>query len=265
MERRRDVYLLKGYLRVGKIDVGISALVNSGADIVLLNHNLVKKYNLPTERLVHPLHIRNSDGSPHKEFITHRILGTLICRGQKLPTYWYVAELGHEDALLGTPWFRDYNPKIDWTNGRLTIDPKDIKFQQGKYRYRVKHRPPAGTNWGCPVPQDKEEEERLVDTVTQENIPEEDDLTQHPSRALNLLYQIRQEKKVRSTKSNFATEIAIKAHKEDRKKTLEEMVPPWLMEYRVVFDKKAADRYPPSREWDHAIDLMPDFKWNDPK
>ena len=107
MERRRDVYLLKGYLRVGKIDVGISALVDSGADIVLINHNLVKKHNLPTERLVHPLRIRNSDGSPHKEFITHRILGTLICGVQKLPTYWYVAELGHEDALLGTPWFRD--------------------------------------------------------------------------------------------------------------------------------------------------------------
>ena len=37
------------------------------------------------------------------------------------------------------------------------------------------------------------------------------------------------------------------------------MLPPELMDYRHVFDKTTAERFPESRSWDHAIDLKDDF------
>jgi hypothetical protein len=42
-------------------------------------------------------------------------------------------------------------------------------------------------------------------------------------------------------------------------KTLDELLPEELKEYREVFEKEASERFPPSRPWDHAIDLKPDF------
>jgi hypothetical protein len=43
------------------------------------------------------------------------------------------------------------------------------------------------------------------------------------------------------------------------KKTLEELVPDYCMDYREVFEKKASERFPESRPYDHAIDLKTDF------
>ncbi|GBE89481.1 hypothetical protein SCP_1601430 [Sparassis crispa] len=43
------------------------------------------------------------------------------------------------------------------------------------------------------------------------------------------------------------------------KKKLEELIPSYLMGYKDVFKKKAAERFPSSRAWDHAIDLKPEF------
>jgi len=31
----------------------------------------------------------------------------------------YIAQLGHDRFILGYPWFRDFQPDIDWANGML--------------------------------------------------------------------------------------------------------------------------------------------------
>src|SRR6202012_4334897 len=49
-----------------------------------------------------------------------------------------------------------------------------------------------------------------------------------------------------------ATEAAVE-------KTIEQIIPDYAMKYRKVFEKTASERFPPSRPWDHAIDLKPDF------
>uniref|UniRef100_A0A0W0F4B6 Reverse transcriptase domain-containing protein n=1 Tax=Moniliophthora roreri TaxID=221103 RepID=A0A0W0F4B6_MONRR len=47
---------------------------------------------------------------------------------------------------------------------------------------------------------------------------------------------------------------------EVKAKPLEELLPPYLSNYSDRFKKKKAERFPPSRPYDHAIDLKPDFK-----
>ena len=62
-----------------------------------------------------------------------------------------------------------------------------------------------------------------------------------------------------NAKTNVAQELAMKEMEKQKPRTLEELVPPELMDYRSVFNKKEAERFSESRSWDHAIDLKPDF------
>ncbi|GBE88478.1 Transposon Tf2-6 polyprotein [Sparassis crispa] len=63
--------------------------------------------------------------------------------------------------------------------------------------------------------------------------------------------------------SSKSQELAQQAHKEasaaDKPKTVEELVPNYLHNLKSVFEKKAAEHFPETRPWDHAIDLKPDF------
>ncbi|ESK81584.1 reverse transcriptase-rnase h-integrase [Moniliophthora roreri MCA 2997] len=43
------------------------------------------------------------------------------------------------------------------------------------------------------------------------------------------------------------------------KKDIEELIPSYLIGYRDRFEKGKAERFPPARTYDHAIDLKPDF------
>ena len=60
-------------------------------------------------------------------------------------------------------------------------------------------------------------------------------------------------------KTTVSTTLAMDANAQKKEKTLEEMIPPELMDYRHIFDKTTANHFPESRPWDHAIDLKKDF------
>ena len=60
-------------------------------------------------------------------------------------------------------------------------------------------------------------------------------------------------------KTNPAMEMAQKANAALPSRTIEELVPLHYHSQLPVFEKKAAERFPDARPWDHAIDLKPDF------
>jgi hypothetical protein len=59
--------------------------------------------------------------------------------------------------------------------------------------------------------------------------------------------------------SNTAQRLAQESKKEDKPKTMEEMIPERYHHYLSVFDKKEANQFPSSKPWDHAIDLKDNF------
>ena len=257
-ERRRSALLIPGYMQVQDKAVEIKGLIDTGADAVIVNKKIVDKYNLPTVRLPKTLTFRNADDSVNSMgTITHRVEGTFNLHGKKLPTNWYVADIGRDDVLFGMPWIRKYNPNIDWESGRITFKSDIIKKQQQIHKYQCEHDPPEGMLWNFPV---KPLNQDLVVSFVRA-IPDEDDadpdserLTFNPSRAIELWYR---KKKIR--KINKSTEIAIAAKKDQKEKTLDEILPDFVKDYRQVFEKKAASRFPPSRPWDHAIEFKKDF------
>ncbi|THH21307.1 hypothetical protein EUX98_g8414 [Antrodiella citrinella] len=60
-------------------------------------------------------------------------------------------------------------------------------------------------------------------------------------------------------KINPAMEMAQKEHAKQKTRTFDEMVPDTYHEFRDIFEKKASERFPESRPYDHAIDLKPEF------
>ncbi|ESK80604.1 hypothetical protein Moror_15557, partial [Moniliophthora roreri MCA 2997] len=60
------------------------------------------------------------------------------------------------------------------------------------------------------------------------------------------------------------SQVLAQAH-EIKAKPLDELLPTYLSDYTDQFEKKKAERFPPSRPYDHAIDLKPDFKPRDCK
>ena len=242
-ERRRSALLIPGYMQVQDKAVEIKGLIDTGADAVIVNKKIVDKYNLPTVRLPKTLTFRNADDSVNSMgTITHRVEGTFNLHGKKLPTNWYVADIGRDDVLFGMPWIRKYNPNIDWESGRITFKSDIIKKQQQIHKYQCEHDPPEGMLWNFPV---KPLNQDMVVSFVRA-IPDEDDadpdserLMFNPSRAIELWYR---KKKIR--KINKSTEIAIAAKKDQKEKTLDEILPDFVKDYRQVFEKKAASRFP---------------------
>ena len=54
-------------------------------------------------------------------------------------------------------------------------------------------------------------------------------------------------------------ELAQKKLVDETPKTLDEMIPKQYLEFKPVFEKILAERFPIERPWDHAINLKPDF------
>jgi hypothetical protein len=50
-------------------------------------------------------------------------------------------------------------------------------------------------------------------------------------------------------KATLSTDMAIEELKKQKEKTPEEMIPPELMDYKDIFNKKAADRLPESKSY----------------
>ena len=68
-----------------------------------------------------------------------------------------------------------------------------------------------------------------------------------------------------NAKTNLAMDLAIEEAKKRKEKTINKMIPEELVDYKDVFDKKAANRFPEFRSYDHTIELKEDFVSKDCK
>ena len=199
--------MIPGYVEIGEKSVGIKGLINSGADATIINSKLVKKYNLPTVCLLQPLTFRNAHDSVNSHgTIMHQVEGVLKLKCRHLPTRLYVANLEKDDIILGMPWIHQYNPRINWQTGRITIPGRVIQQQQKIPKHQQEHDPSTGTLWGLPPPTTlRHLTISFIETMT---IDEDDEgLTHNPIKAINHLLQTT--RYVRKT--NKSTEIAIAA------------------------------------------------------
>src|ERR1700730_15071186 len=96
------------------------ALLDSGAMENFLDRRTVARLKLPVKQLKDPRWVYNVDGSNNKaRQITHECQLKLNYGGKELEQRFFVSDLEVDRALLGYPFLREFNPKINWATGQL--------------------------------------------------------------------------------------------------------------------------------------------------
>ncbi|EEB97537.1 hypothetical protein MPER_03120, partial [Moniliophthora perniciosa FA553] len=160
--------------------------------------------------------------------------------GRKFYENLLISGLGSEELIFGLPWLRSHNPIIDWITGEITFRPP---------------RKIAIKRFFGVLDEEKKAPEihirRLLDTTPVETLITERTLDNIDPEGITEEVHIRLKTSTSQTLAHAT---------EEKKKSLEELVPPYLLDYRKQFEKGAAERFPESRPYDHAIELKPDFK-----
>jgi hypothetical protein len=206
-------------------DVDELALIDSGAGGNFIDQETVTNLHLPRTELRRPINVRNVDGTEnHKGLITHRtILETTIANKRQWISL-LITGLGKQKFILGLPWLVKENPDINWQSGILQWRPTPLVI--------------VGNN------DDNEGGDFTNYIISLAETYEENDAT-----TLELL------------KINISSQFDQLYGDQNKKNiAIEELVPKAYHRYLKLFSKKASERYPDPRPYDHEIHLLPDFK-----
>ena len=248
--------------------VDTRALIDSGASISCLDWGFVRKHSLPTTRLQKPIYARNADNTINSKGVI-RFTSTLFLNieGIARKVTFHVISLGNENVILGLPWLKDVNPTIDWNQRTLSIDEsldqsKDLYLshtadtsRHNSHFQKSSYRPPRHTHVNAITDSRlfkyngwEEESQFLTRADTNRTLHR---ILRCGSRFLYRGSPL--EEKI--SKITTATELAAAAKRAKPKQTL----PLEFSDYASVFSKEATDHVPPSRPYDHEINLDDSF------
>ncbi len=95
-------------------------LLDSGATQNFIDHATVARLRLGTKKLDIPQPVFNVDGTLNRHGTITHACDLMIIRGSKKERQrFYITNLGKDRFILGYPWFRTFNPEIDWINAEL--------------------------------------------------------------------------------------------------------------------------------------------------
>ena len=115
---------------IGKLSgkkISASALLDSGAEGMIINHDFAKKHALTLRILRDPLPVKNVDGSSNRSgpirftTIQNIRIQTPDDQYHEERSEFYVTNVGTHDIILGTDWLKAHNPELDWKSSRLVF------------------------------------------------------------------------------------------------------------------------------------------------
>jgi len=119
-------FSLKNYVQINftlshyRGQVEESALLNSGATENFIDHTTVAKLQLGTKKLNFQRPVYNVDGTMNRHGTITHACNLMVKQGnKKVRQRFYVSDLGKDRFILGYPWFRAFNPDINWTEAKL--------------------------------------------------------------------------------------------------------------------------------------------------
>jgi hypothetical protein len=113
------------------------ALLDSGATHNFIDKRAINSLGLGTRSLPHPLKVNNVDSSLNQEGNITQYCNLWIRQGDKVVKLgFYVANLGSDCIIFGHPWFKTFNPSIDWCTNCLKGD--DFSIETAGYRSKTK-------------------------------------------------------------------------------------------------------------------------------
>ena len=118
--------------------VDTHALVDSGADISCIDQHFIRKHNLPTTKLSIPIRARNTNLFHSKNGDIRYTCDLFIdIQGLAQKVTLHVMTCRKENVILGLPWLKQANPKVDWTTQTLVFD-ESIDESRDLYQQHTK-------------------------------------------------------------------------------------------------------------------------------
>ncbi|KAL0173222.1 hypothetical protein M9458_033533, partial [Cirrhinus mrigala] len=109
-------------IRTDTLSLDLTAMIDSGAALNLINKDIVKKYNIPTQPCIPPIQIKAINDTLIDHGIHHQTKTVRLQIGllhQESITL-YVVDSPKYEVILGFPWLSIHDPDISWFQGELT-------------------------------------------------------------------------------------------------------------------------------------------------
>ena len=195
-------------------------LVDSGATDNFIDPRLVKRLGLGTRELPQPRKIWNIDGTNNRAgMLTHYTDLEVQTGGTKEQMRFLVTDLGLEDLILGYPWLATFEPTFSWRNASISTNALPVVIRSLDYN-QLRLRPTISRIMTIPSHEEKEA----------------------------VVHELEKECAIRT---NISTHLAQQAGQYTEKIP----IPSEYRRHSRVFSEEEANRFPPSRPWDHAIEL----------
>ena len=203
------------------------AMIDSGAEGIFLNQKYVDVNQVSSSRLAREIPVVNIDGSKNSGGrITRCATMRMQVEDHSEILRFLITDLGKDDLILGLPWLRKHNPSVDWEQGEILLDTREVQ---------------------------------------QEDTDEEYPSFQKVNATRRLRRQWQKEGKLENSSDElylaagftYSQAIAEGANKVKSEKTFEELVPEHYWHYRKVFSELESERLPEHKPYDHTIDLKP--------
>ena len=159
--------------------------------------------------------------------ITEFVDLSIQTKGRSEKMRFLITDLGLEDLILGYPWLAEFEPNFSWKDATIETSYLPIIIRSLEWEERTRNTL-AGiqTEVICRLtnePMDNEEKEQIVEELREEC----------------------------SMGATIASELAQKA----QQYTSKVEIPEEYQRHAKVFSEEDSKRFPPSRPWDHEIEL----------
>jgi hypothetical protein len=105
----------------------VTAVLDCGSTTNFIDKRIVEQLELPTKKLANPHPIINSDGTENKIGpVTHISVLEVWTGKERHPLKFDIVDSEGKNLVLGFPWFRAFDPRIDWIK-RTTIEQIRIR------------------------------------------------------------------------------------------------------------------------------------------
>jgi hypothetical protein len=192
------------------------ALVDLGATDNFMHPNFANRMGLGIKALPNPKKIFNIDNTTNKSgMITHCLNLNVVTKGIHKEMCFLITDIGREEILLGYPWLATFEPRFDWRS--TTMAPQFMPVIISSINPRIIRSQP------------------IIAVALSE------------SEKHSIVRQLESE----CTIGGILTDLAVQAGTHQ----IAAKIPEEYQEFSPVFDDEASQRFPPSRQWDHAIEL----------
>jgi hypothetical protein len=135
-----------------------TALLDSGATHNFIDKQAIDSLGLGTRTLPLPLQVNNIDRTINSKGSITQYCNLWIRQGAKVVKLgFYIANLGSHCLILGHPWFKSFNPSINWSTNQM--DGDNLIIETTGFCSKIK--PQSATIHFAP-PSDQPETQRLI-------------------------------------------------------------------------------------------------------